>query len=434
MAFGGCSVEESDTLPDSPTQEQPGEEDDDSEGDEGKEGDDENNESDVEELVFDIKADNPLIYGSGGEILLPLPISEGWSIAVVDADCNMWVELSHEDDMLRVRTLPNDTKSEREATLCFTCGDVTQYLPIRQFPNIVRREPIGKRRVRNTLSLSYAANTFTSAIAILPVPVSNLYQDVSDLEYGVGEIRIAHDGETSYLYRYISDRQMIPASMEPWLSEDFSITNYRVYVDFDAITSYVDIDTESLPYTNHTGRSGDIIDTSYPEIVSLSDRLWEQSNGDIIDYARLSYEWVAENMSYLNPNTGLHPLADILTNGGGDCGNQATVFISLMRCKEIPARHVVMVRTDGTYHVRSEFYLAGYGWIPVDVNAKNMMPNGDFFGRVESNEIVVNNNVNIVLDIDRLGPTNLLLLQNFAVWYWWNQETSVEFYHTVVEI
>ena len=161
MAFGGCSVEESDKLPDSPTQEQPGEEDDDSEGDEGKEDDDENNESDVEELVFDIKADNPLLYGSGGEILLPLPISEGWSVAVVDADCNMWVELSHEDDMLRVRTLPNDTKSEREATLCFTCGDVTQYLPIRQFPNIVRREPIGKRRVRNTLSLSYAANTFT---------------------------------------------------------------------------------------------------------------------------------------------------------------------------------------------------------------------------------------------------------------------------------
>lgn len=435
MAFVGCSVEESDKLPDSPSQERPEEGDDDSkdeEDEEGEEGEEENNEPKVEELVFDIKADNPLLYGSGGEI--SLPVSKGWEVSVVDADSNAWVELSHENDMLKVRTLPNDTNSERESMLCFKCGDVTQYLPIKQFPNIVRREPIDERRVRNTLSVAYEAATLTSVIAVLPVPVSNLYQDVSNLEYDAGEVRIAHDGDTPYLYRYIGDSRMIPASMEPWLSEVFSITNYRVYVDFDAITSYVDIDKESLPYKKHTGKSGDIIDPYHPEIVSLAEQLWKQSDGDIIDYARLSYEWVAANMSYLNPNTGLHPLADILANGGGDCGNQATVFISLMRCKEIPARHVVMVRTDGTFHVRSEFYLAGYGWIPVDVNAKNMMPLGDFFGKVETNEIVVNNNINIVLDLDGLGLTNIVILQNFAAWYWWSRETSVEFYHTVTEI
>jgi transglutaminase-like putative cysteine protease len=144
--------------------------------------------------------------------------------------------------------------------------------------------------------------------------------------------------------------------------------------------------------------------------------------------------WVANNMSYINPNTGLHPLTDILANGGGDCGNQATVFNTLMRCIDVPARHVVMVRTNGTFHVRSEFYLAGYGWIPVDANAKNEIPNGDFFGNIQTNEIVVNSNINIPVDLDHIGPTNLVLLQNFAAWYWWYNETPIEFYHTVFEI
>lgn len=383
-------------------------------------------------LNYTLKADNPLIYGFGGELLIPESVVAGWTAEVVDNAS--WVELSRGSEGLEVRTMANNTNSEREATIRFTREGSEEYLTIRQLRNIIHREPIGERRVRNELRVWYESNYFTRAIAILPIPVSNLYQDISNLECYDGQECVAQDGETKYLYRYIDNGSMMPASNDAWLSEEFTITNYSVDVDFDAITSYIDIDKESLPYLLHTGTSGDIIDPYNAQIVAISESLWLEAEGDIVDYAYLAYMWVANNMSYINPNTGLHPLTYILANGGGDCGNQATVFNTLMRCIDVPARHVVMVRTNGTFHVRSEFYLAGYGWIPVDANAKNEIPNGDFFGNIQTNEIVVNSNINIPIDLDQIGPTNLVLLQNFAAWYWWYNETPIEFYHTVFEI
>ncbi|MBR4843713.1 MAG: hypothetical protein IKV06_02235 [Alistipes sp.] len=385
-------------------------------------------------LDYVLKEDNPLIYGFGGEILIPAAVVSGWCAEVVEEEDRSWLILSQDGDDIRVCTMANDSDSEREATIRFTRQGSEDYLTVRQLRNIIHREPISERRVRNELRVWYETNSFARAIAILPIPVSNLYQDISDLECYEGQVCIAEDGETKYLYRYIDDGAKIPASYDAWLSEEFTITNYSVNVDFDAITSYVEIDKESQPYLMHTGKSGSIIDPYNAEIVAISESLWAEANGDIVDYARLSYEWVAANMAYINPNTGLHPIADILANGGGDCGNQATVFNTLMRCIDVPARHVVMVRTDGTFHVRSEFYLAGYGWIPVDANAKNSIPYGDFFGKIYTNEIVVNSNINIIVNLDDIGFTELVLLQNFAAWYWWYRETPLEFYHTVVEI
>ena len=385
-------------------------------------------------LEYELKADNPLIYGSGGELLIPNSVVAGWSAEVVHEADKSWLELSYDSDGLRVRTMANDSNSERKATIRFMREGSEDYITVRQLRNIISREPISERRIRNELRVWYESNYFACAIAILPIPVSNLYQDISNIECYGGQVCVAQDGETQYLYRYIDDGTNMPAPNDVWLSEDFTITNYSVAVDFDAITSYIDIDKESLPYLLHTGKSGDIIDPYNAQIVAISEELWAEAKGDIVEYAYLAYMWVANNMSYINPNTGLHPLADILANGGGDCGNQATVFNTLMRCIDVPARHVVMVRTDGTFHVRSEFYLAGYGWIPVDANAKNAIPYGDFFGKVNTNEIVVNTNINILIDLDQVGPTNLVLLQNFAAWYGWYNETPLAFYHNVFEI
>lgn len=385
-------------------------------------------------LDYELKADNPLIYGFGGELLIPNSVVAGWSAEVVHEADKSWLELSYDSDGLRVRTMANDSNSERKATIRFMREGSEDYITVRQLRNIISREPISERRIRNELRVWYESNYFARAIAILPIPVSNLYQDISNIECYDGQVCVAQDGETQYLYRYIDDGTNMPAPNDAWLSEDFTITNYSVAVDFDAITSYIDIDKESLPYLLHTGKSGDIIDPYNAQIVAISEELWAEAKGDIVEYAYLAYMWVANNMSYINPNTGLHPLAEILANGGGDCGNQATVFNTLMRCIDVPARHVVMVRTDGTFHVRSEFYLAGYGWIPVDANAKNAIPYGDFFGKVNTNEIVVNTNINILIDLDQVGPTNLVLLQNFAAWYWWYNETPLAFYHNVFEI
>lgn len=385
-------------------------------------------------IVSKLKEDNPLIYGTGGEVDLPILISAEWDVNLLDVEDAEWLIFEKKGSLLNIKTIPNNSGAEREASLRFTSGESVQTITIRQLRNIFYRETIGVRSIRNEVKASYAMNTFSTVVVILPLPTSNLYQDVSDMKYEKGDILMADDGVTPYLYRCINSNLDIPASGQEWLSEEFSITNYRVYVDFDAITSYVDIDADSEPYLLYMGKSGNIIDPDCAAVQQLAESLWSQSDGDIVRYARLSYEWVACNMLYLNPNTGLHPVSDILANGGGDCGNQATIFNSLMRNRGIPARHIVMMRTDGTYHVRSEFYLAGYGWIPVDVNAKNMVPDGDFFGVVESDEIVVNSNINLKVKLIDQDYETLTLLQNFAYWYWWSGETDFSIAHCVTEI
>ena len=80
---------------------------------------------------------------------------------------------------------------------------------------------------------------------------------------------------------------------------------------------------------------------------------------------------------------------------------------------------------------RAEFYLAGYGWIPVDANAKNMNPNGDYFGKIETNEIVVNNDINIkMLGSNDSVEENIVLLQDYLWWYWITGSMSCEIYRT----
>jgi transglutaminase-like putative cysteine protease len=64
--------------------------------------------------------------------------------------------------------------------------------------------------------------------------------------------------------------------------------------------------------------------------------------------------------------------AYVLTTGIGDCGSQSMYFTALCRALGIPARTIggnqMILGTAGD-HFWAEFYLEGYGWVPVDVTA-----------------------------------------------------------------
>ena len=380
-----------------------------------------------------LKEDNPLIYASGGSVTLQVTSNGQWQADITEPENCDWLHLSPTGNKLTLTTDENTAAGDREAKVVISTETLTQELTIKQRQNIFRRNKISERKVFTQLDLYYAQNQINRLhhlLCVLPIPSSNIYQDIEELNTEGGTLLTAPDNETRYLRCVLNDSN-VPTSGQPVLREEFKVTSYSVEVDFGAITTYPDIDTESDVYKRYTGASSDIIDPDFEPMQPFTAQLWKMANGDILSYAMLCYLYVAANMQYLNPNTGLHPLAKIWADGGGDCGNQATVFISMLRNKGIPARHVVMVRPDDTVHVRAEFFLAGYGWIPVDPNAKNMIPEGDFFGKIYSDEIVMNRNIDIPIQ----GPdgNNLVagLLQVYAFWYWINADMSMRIVRTI---
>lgn len=128
--------------------------------------------------------------------------------------------------------------------------------------------------------------------------------------------------------------------------------------------------------------------------------------------ARAIYDWVVDTMRR-DPNAkacGLCDVERLLSEKMGKCADVHTVFVSLCRAAGIPARDIWGIRMPKTaegdmtkmQHCWAEFYVPGYGWVPVDAadvhkiiydkklspeEAKKLKERDYFFGSVEENRI-----------------------------------------------
>jgi transglutaminase-like putative cysteine protease len=106
-----------------------------------------------------------------------------------------------------------------------------------------------------------------------------------------------------------------------------------------------------------------------------------------LEKARAIYDWICDN-TFRNPKTrgcGLGDIRFMLESKdlGGKCADINALYVGLARAAGLPARHVYGLRvakSDLGYkslgpatevctkgqHCRTEVYLEGYGWVPVD--------------------------------------------------------------------
>ena len=220
--------------------------------------------------------------------------------------------------------------------------------------------------------------------ALFPYMQSNHYQVVENQTvFSGGVVRENTEGGNRYIGYSLHTPQLLPLGDIFDLGMSFDVATININVNFNAIDTIYPYDTTSVEYLENTGSVATCILPHHPHIDSVSNIIWSQST-DIIDYARRCYEYTASHLNYINANTGLHSLQQIIDDGGGDCGNFSSYYISLLRSRNIPARHVVTVIGLNDYHIWSEFYLQNYGWIPVDPTFKNGDPSGDYFGHKNS--------------------------------------------------
>ncbi len=268
-----------------------------------------------------------------------------------------------------------------------------------------------------SITMKKNGGTITNYSLILPTPHSCNYQDIEDFTKNTGDVKEVKNSDNQYLLihsNFSGDSQS--------LSETYNATLYPMYIDMSQFSTLYPYDKDSEIYKRFTINKTPYIDTNNLKIQEISNQLWEQAKKNIIDYARLSYEYVAKNFDYKNANTGIHTIDDILNSKGGDCGNFSSVFVCLMRAKEIPAKHIVTVRPNGTFHVWADFYLEKYGWIPVDVTMKHDYPSGEYFGYCAGDGIIMSNDICHDVYYTPTDIYNATLLQTYLWWYWGNKE------------
>lgn len=231
-------------------------------------------------------------------------------------------------------------------------------------------------------TVSYRGIGTATTDLFLGILQSNEYQELisSEFQFESRTQGFGFDGD-SCVYYHIELGNRTRKWHRKLVQQSYTIKVHDVHVDFDKIDTIYPYDTSSFLYKNYTASNPPFIETDNVYLQNISDSIWKQSQ-NVLEYARNCYQYVPKKFQYLNPISGFHTLDNILAKGGGDCGNLSSVYVTLLRMQGIPARHLVGFRSDNTLHVWSDFYLEGYGWIPLDVTYEQSDPEGDYFGHI----------------------------------------------------
>ena len=92
--------------------------------------------------------------------------------------------------------------------------------------------------------------------------------------------------------------------------------------------------------------------------------------------ARLVYDWMLENMTFVMGGAGENSARTVSLTRRGDCGQYALLFSALMRSLDVPARPVTGEWLDGGRHRWAEFHLPGRGWLPADPSIGQFLRSG----------------------------------------------------------
>jgi transglutaminase-like putative cysteine protease len=252
----------------------------------------------------------------------------------------------------------------------------------------------------------------------LPYPVSDEHQDVT-----VTEVSSPYPYEVLKEPRY--GNSILHLSVTDPNPRDFAV-NMKVHV---RRKEYLHNDFPTRAVKAKARRPADVEQWLKPDRRGpIDDRIRElarevtRGKKNNLDKARAIYDYVVDNMSYDKSGTGWGN-GDIFwacDTKRGNCTDFHALFIGLNRAVGIPAKFSIGFPVPpergqgeiGGYHCWAEFYLDGFGWVPVDASEARKHPEkrAYFFGAHDENRVQFTSGRDVVLNPRQAGdPLNYFI-------------------------
>jgi transglutaminase-like putative cysteine protease len=256
----------------------------------------------------------------------------------------------------------------------------------------------------------------------IPLPVSNGYQDVTLLGWGLDDpqatwipdgfaIESATDAASGNAMLHVR----VPQGGHP----EFSVT---------ARTRVVRRAASDDGRPDGSGEQSLAAGLAPNRLIPLDGRIAELAQGlpaasDAQALGRELFEAVRERMTYdkVAPGWGAGDAVRACEVGKGNCTDFHALFIALARARGIPARFTIgyslpETPTDGSplsgYHCWAEFHTEEHGWIPVDISEADKAPQRaeEYFGQLTTNRIALTSGRDLQLAPPQRGaPLNYFL-------------------------
>jgi transglutaminase-like putative cysteine protease len=199
---------------------------------------------------------------------------------------------------------------------------------------------------------------------------------VTDKNQSITDVKVSGDFASSAVY---TDR----ANGTPILFASWGKDATSRKLSYSFAVERQEIGLRNLPTREPDWNHGDYAEFLKPTALGPTDGDIKKLSGNITkgkrtvhDKAKAIYDWTCEHM-YRDPATigcGKGDVCQLLKKPGGKCTDISSVYVALARAAGVPAREVFGVRLgkkaeeDVTtwQHCWAEFFLPGYGWVPVD--------------------------------------------------------------------
>lgn len=201
--------------------------------------------------------------------------------------------------------------------------------------------------------------------------------------------------------------------------QDFAVTVYETRTEVFSQRLNADA-TVSKNLINIATKPDELVPSDDPDVIALAKQI---TKGETNNYAKAAmiYNHMMMNFVILNQvrKGNISPL-DLIRTKKGDAFDFAVTYTALLRAAGIPALtdSGVLVENDlkTREHWWCEFYLAGFGWIPVDIALasgldyqpwhKDIEPSQYYFGNLDAQHIVFSRGWN---EIKPTAPNNKIV-------------------------